>query len=142
MFSVPPLEVIIKIKSDKSIEEKVLNNSVILNEGSTVTFLCESHGGIEEFTSFLTIQFLYKIINHKFIEHSGKPLPIIHWYRNDEPIRKELTHNFVKDNTTVQSRLYVNSINSNDLNSVLKCQTSNDNLTFVSSSITFDINRE
>jgi hypothetical protein len=43
---VPPNQVIIKIKSDKNSEETILNNSVLLDEGSNATFVCESYGGI------------------------------------------------------------------------------------------------
>jgi hypothetical protein len=45
---VPPNQVIIKIKSDKNSEQQILNNSVLLDEGSNATFLCESYGGIRD----------------------------------------------------------------------------------------------
>jgi len=67
---------------------------------------------------------------------------MIYWYENDELISKQLTHNYVKDNNTVESQLYLQYIDSSHLNSVLKCQTSNDNQTFISSSITIHINCE
>lgn len=75
-----------------------------------------------------------------FLSCAGNPLPILNWYRNDELIRRQIFHSLTESNRTLQSELHLTQIRAAEHNVLLKCLSSNDNHTFMSSHIRLRVN--
>lgn len=70
----------------------------------------------------------------------GKPFPLLNWFRNDVSLRNEIFHSLTPNNLSLQSELHLTQIRPDDHNAVLKCLSSNDNRTFLSSQIRLKVN--
>lgn len=133
------MQIQIKADSDNCQSKKACplseNQTIVLNEDSSVTLVCSSDGG-----KFFLKTFYF--CNRTAIKclFLGKPFPLLNWFRNDVSLRNEIFHSLTPNNLSLQSELHLTQIRPDDHNAVLKCLSSNDNRTFLSSQIRLKVN--